>query len=171
MLLRIFLTLLATLALSACEGRAKERTVGVTLTGLDHLPEHLSIQEFSVNGVSGHQAGKGGSQVCCLSLPARWRPGIKMRVAWAVTNWRDKVYSLHETEVELERYSEVGKLYVHFLPDGSVRAVSSLEYPESPTYSGPPYASVPRKWPWNKYPSDGKGNAKLVENAMEDHRK
>jgi hypothetical protein len=167
---RVFFVLLAALTLSACNGQAKEPTVGVTLTGLDHLPEHLSIQDFSVNGVSGHQAGKGGSQVCCVSLPARWRPGIRLRVAWAVTNWRDKVYSLHETEIELPRYDEVGNLFVHFLPDGSVRALSSLAHPMSPTYAGPAYATVPRKEPWNQYPSDGKGNAKLVKNAMQDHR-
>jgi hypothetical protein len=170
MLFRTLFLLLAALALAACNGQAKEPTVGVMLTGLDHLPEHLSIQDFSVNGVSGHQAGKGGRQVCCISLPAHWHPGIRLHVAWAVTNWRDKVYSLHETDVELERYAEVGDLFVHFLPDGSVRALSSLEYPESPTYAGPPYSSVPRKEPWNKYPSDGKGNARLVKNAMEDHR-
>jgi hypothetical protein len=109
--------------------------------------------------------------VCCISLPAHWRPAIKMHVAWSVTNWRDKVYSLHEADVELERYDEVGNLFVHFLPDGSVRVLSSLAHPMSPTYAGPPYSSVPRKWPARIYPTKGDGSDfRQVKNAMEDHR-
>lgn len=58
--------------LAGCQALApQERTVGVTLTGLDHLDAHLSIQNFWVNGSAGHQAGKGGGR--CAAWPYRTR--------------------------------------------------------------------------------------------------
>lgn len=157
---------LCALALTACA--QPEPMVGVPITGLDHLAEHLSIQEFSVNGQGGAQAGKGGSHVCCVEIPARWRPGLTVKVRWGVTNWPAKVYSLHEREVPLEKYDEIGNLYVHFLRDGSVRAISSLVYPEKPSYRGPAYSTVLRKEPWEIHARNpGEPEFLEVPNAME----
>ena len=129
--------------------------VGVTITGLDHLAEHLSIQDFWVNGTSGHQAGKGGRKVCCVQVPGRWRPGIYLQVRWAVTNWKRRVYGYHEARVEVEPYGEeIGPLWVHFLPDGSVRAVVSMyaAWGRDGYYPGPSYDTVlTRKQPWTDY--------------------
>lgn len=144
---------MALIALAAgCQAVApRERTVGVTLTGLDHLDAHLSIQNFWVDGVSGHQAGRGGRSVCCVSLPATWRPGLTVKVQWAVTDWRRKVYSMHERVVPVDRYDELGNLNIHFLRDGSVRAVSSMYAPwgEGGYYPGPSYDTVLKKRPWD----------------------
>lgn len=136
--------------LSACTP-APEPVVPVPITGLDHLADHLSIQQFSVNGQGGAQAGKGGSHVCCVNLPAKWRPGLTVNVAWGVTNWPAKVYSLHERDVAVDKYDEVGNLYIHFLRDGSVKALSSLYHPMGENYPGPAYSTVPRKEPWEIY--------------------
>lgn len=144
---------------------ATEKTVGVTLTGLDHLDADLSIQNFSVNGVSGHQAGGGGRSVCCVSLPEVWRPDLKVNVRWAVTDWKRKVYSEHERIVPVERYDEVGMLYVHFLRDGTVRVISFNGYPEKAGYPGPPYSTVLEKRPWDIDLRPGETFPK-VENAM-----
>lgn len=144
--------LVMALWLTGCQASpATEKTVGVTLTGLDHLEAHLSIQEFSVNGVSGHQAGGGGSSVCCVSLPAVWRPGLTVTVKWGVTNWPHRAYSWHERVVPVERYDEVGMLYVHFLRDGAVRVISFNGYPELEGYPGPAYETVLDKNPWKVY--------------------
>lgn len=166
--LRVWLAAaLLLVGLSACITRL-EPTVGVPITGLDHLAETLSIQQFSVNGQGGAQAGKGGSQVCCVSLPKYWRPGLTVKVVWWVTNWPAKVYSRHEQDVPVEKYDEVGNLYVHFLQDGSVRVLSSLPYPENPSYPGPAYSTVPRKSPWKVYrPKAGEPEFPQVPNAME----
>ncbi|MBI5333324.1 MAG: DUF3304 domain-containing protein [Burkholderiales bacterium] len=127
--------------LSGCHASPPaEKTVGVMLTGLDHLEAHLSIQEFSVNGVSGHQAGRGGRSVCCVSLPEVWRPDLKVDVRWAVTDWKRKVYSEHERIVPVERYDQVGMLYVHFLRDGTVKVISFNGYPEKEGYPGPSFS-------------------------------
>ena len=143
--------------LAGCQANEpRERTVGVNLTGLDHLEAHLSIQNFWVNGVSGHQAGKGGSTVCCVSLPAVWRDGLTVQVRWAVTNWPHKAYSIHERVVPVDRYDELGTLNIHFLRDGSVRAVSSMyaSWGRGGYYPGPSYETVLRKHPWDIYLSE-----------------
>lgn len=152
--------------LSGCQASpSSKETVGVMLTGLDHLDTHLSIQEFSVNGVSGHQAGRGGSSVCCVSLPAVWRPDLQVKVQWAVTDWKRKVYSEHELIVPVERYDEVGMLYVHFLTDGHVRVITFNGYPEKEGYPGPSYSTVLKKRPWDIELRPGETFPK-VENAM-----
>lgn len=152
---------------SACS--AKEDTVGVGLTGLDHLAAHLSIQNFWVNGSSGHQAGKGGSTVCCVSLPATWRPGLIVHVKWGVTNWKRRVYSYYERDVAVDRYDAPGNMYVHFLRDGEVRVLADGFYPEKPGYPGPSYDTVLKKKPWDIYARQpDEPLFDLVPNSMED---
>lgn len=146
--------LVMALWLTGCRASpATEKTVGVTLTGLDHLEAHLSIQEFSVNGVSGQQAGGGGSSVCCVSLPAVWRPGLTVKVKWGVTNWPHKAYSWHERVVPVEQYDEMGDLHIHFLRDGSVRAICTMygAWGTDGLYPGPSYETVLDKNPWTRY--------------------
>lgn len=140
--------------LSAKDGKG----VPLTLTGIDHLADHVSVQNFSVNGTSGMQAGKGGREVCCVSVPAHWRPGLMVDVRWGVLNWRDRSAGRYRAIVELERYTEPGQLYVHFLPDGKVRVVTSMEGPRSPDYPGP-RDPIPQKYPWDVY--DLPGGTKL----------
>ena len=146
------LTLLA-LCLMSCKAGSREETVGAGLTGLDHLAEHLSIQEFSVNGTHGHQAGRGGRTVCCVSLPAKWRAGLTVNVRWGVTNWKRRVYSRYEREVPVEPYDEIGQLYVHFLHNGDVRVITSMyaAWGRGGYYPGPSYDTVLRKHPWTVY--------------------
>lgn len=175
---RHLLAAVLAMALAACQAKPTEETVGVGLTGLDHLAEHLSIQDFSVNGTHGHQAGRGGSTVCCVRLPAAWRPGLTVRVSWAVTNWKRRVYTEFERDVALEMCSgPTGRLWVHFLGDGSVRAVScdvgpGLWHP-NPEYPGPqPLADVlSRKQPWEDYAvAPDEPEFTQVGDAMEDRK-
>ena len=146
-------------------GQDADEPLGVTITGLDHLAEHLSIQDFWVNGTGGHQAGKGGSTVCCASIASPLRPQATVKVRWAVTNWRRRVYGYLEREVPLEVFDAGGALYVHFLPDGGVRAVLAEGYPEKPGYPGPSYDTVlTHKQPWRDYKRRA-GDAEMVEVA------
>ncbi|NBA97760.1 DUF3304 domain-containing protein [Pseudomonas sp. R5(2019)] len=128
--------------------------MGVGLTGIDHLPDHLSVQRFSVDGSGGGPAGGGGSLACCGRLPRKWQPDLTVKVRWNVTNWRDCKGEEHEAVVPVEPYDEIGRLYVHFFSDGSVRAVSSaLATPLSPDYKGP-HDRIPQKYPWQIYDLD-----------------
>ena len=74
----VMIVLLCGLAAS-CNADQNEEMIPVMLTGVDYLPEHLSVQSFSVDG---HQEGNArtGSQICCASLPANCRPGLRVRV-------------------------------------------------------------------------------------------
>jgi hypothetical protein len=142
---------LLALAMAACAADASKDGIGVGITGLDHLDDHLSVQNFWVNGYNAAQAGKGGRTVCCAILPRKWQSGMKVHVEWNVTNWRDRSSQTFERDVPVEPYDEVGQLWVHFLKDGRVRVVSSNYGPEAKDYPGP-HDPIPQKHPWAVYP-------------------
>ena len=136
---------------SACHSGSQSDNIGVGITGIDHLADHLSIQDFWVDGYNAAQAGKGGSLVCCATIPRVWRPGIMIKVRWSILDWTKSRGTFHEAVVPLEQYDEPGTLWIHFLADGSVRAVSSIDGPRSPQYPGP-RDPIPQKHPWDLYP-------------------
>ncbi|MGV2290596.1 DUF3304 domain-containing protein [Trinickia sp. YCB016] len=141
--------------LSGCQTLGKEQTFGSTLTGIDHLANQLSVSDFSVNGTGGFQAGTGASFVCCVVLPDKWYPGLTAHVKWEVSDWRDHVNGGEfEADVPVDRYFEHGRVWVHFLPDGTVRVVVSNDGPYSPLYPGP-HDPIPQKQPWKDYPKPG----------------
>lgn len=153
--------------LSACsamsEGSAPGEgdTTGVTLTGIDHLPEHLSVQNFWVNGYNGAQAGTGASIMCCGIVPKRWRPGLKAHVEWNVTNWKERTGQTFKADVPIDRYDEIGRMFVHFLADGTVRITLANMSAHSPIYPGT-REPIPRKQPWKTYPWPSEGDAKSL---------
>jgi hypothetical protein len=139
-------------ALTACQSMGKEPTFGADLTGIDHLADHLSVSNFSVNGTGGFQAGKGGSNVCCAVLPEKWHPGLTAHVKWDVSDWKHGGGRSYEADVPVDQYAKVGHLWVHFLANGSVRIVMSDIGPYAPDYPGP-HDPIPRKQPWYMYPA------------------
>ena len=149
------LVLLAMSLVAGCE----EQTAGVGITGIDHLPDHLSVQDFYVDGYSAFRAGGSGGAVCCALLPKRWRPDLTVEIRWNVTNWRDCEGNDYVRRVLVEPYSEPGRLWVHFLRNGEVRAISSGIGPRNPDYPGP-HDPIPSKRPWNIYPLDATCEAK-----------
>jgi hypothetical protein len=143
---------LLTWVLAGCGSfRADNATEGVSMTGIDHLADHLSVQDFWVDGRSGFQAGKGGSVVCCARIPLKWTPSASVEVRWEVANWRDGTWRCFRRSVQLEPYEQLGRLYVHFLPDGGVKAAVSDLAPWSNEYPGP-RIPIPQKEPWKVYP-------------------
>ena len=143
---------LLTWALAGCGNVGGDNAMeGVSMTGIDHLADHLSVQDFWVDGRSGFQAGKGGRVVCCARIPLKWTSSASVEVRWEVANWRDGTWRCFRRRVPLERYEEVGRLYVHFLPDGGLQAVVSNYVPRSAAYPGP-HAPIPMKEPWDNYP-------------------
>lgn len=148
------------LAVGACEAMRGTETdedysIATTITGIDHLPEHLGVQSFSIDGQTGGAAGKGGSSMCCMRLPGAWHPDMMVRIDWGVTNFRDCTADEYVTHVPVERYEEVGALYVHFFADGSVRVVSSNDGPAGASHPESVYpvkTPIPNKEPWSRYP-------------------
>lgn len=163
------------LLLASCDaGQPKQSMVPTSLTGIDHLADHLSVQNFWVNGASGHQAGTGGRVVCCVNLPRQWRADLTVVVEWNTTNWRDCGWESRERRVPVERYEQVGALHVHFLSNGNVRVISSDIgpgiYQPNEDYPGP-HDPIPNKSPWHVYASEhdrcpGQDNPTVMERAQ-----
>ena len=141
-----------TCALAGCGNLRGDGVMeGVSMTGIDHLADQLSVQDFWVDGRSGFQAGKGGSVVCCARIPLKWTPSASVEVRWEVANWRDGTWRCFRRRIPLEPYDELGRLYVHFLPDGGLKAVVSNYAPRANVYPGP-RMPIPKKEPWDQYP-------------------
>jgi len=92
---------------------------------------------------------------CCIALPAKWRPGIKVLLEWTEYDHtpviagdnpeihRD-VIGKHKQEMEIPRYEKVAYLHVTFLPKGKVELVISQFEPSAPEWQG----SI-NQTPWN----------------------
>lgn len=123
----------------------------VSLTGSQHIGPNFNIAEFYVNGYDGSNVGReggGGSQVCCVLLPKKWRPGLVVEVRWAVGDWSNEnraetdaydyksvTFTCFRAMVPVEKYETAERVFVHFFKGGRVRVVSG--FPD-PAYSGHP---------------------------------
>lgn len=122
--------------------------IPVDITGVQHMGANFNVPEFYVDGAWGSNVGReggGGSSVCCVVLPRKWREGITVEIRWSVTDWgKENVketdignYSslitegTYKAKVPLEKFSAPGDLYVHFFRNGKVRVLSSQTYPEN----------------------------------------
>jgi hypothetical protein len=114
------------------------RSMPVSLIGVHHLGEDYTVYRFYINKSIGDNIGEGGgggSLVCCIVLPEIWGPSLKVDVRWEVDHIirsnnpripeQAELKGMYRAEVPIEKYSELGNLYVHFFPDGRVRAIVS----------------------------------------------
>jgi len=117
-----------------------ERTVGVSVTGYNHTKDKY-VYMFSVNGAGGPNIEPnegGGKMVCCASLPAEWRPGMRAKIWWQYgrKNDGDPQPPPQQIELEVPNYGKrVGDIHVHFYDDDKVNLVISscdLEHPLYP---------------------------------------
>jgi hypothetical protein len=114
----------------------------VGLTGTQHMGPNFNVSGFYVDGAYGSNVGReggGGSDVCCVLLPNKWRPGLTAEVRWAVGDWSKENLTetaagnytsitsegVYKALVPVEKYDVPGQLYVHFFIGGRVRVVSS----------------------------------------------
>ena len=144
------------LLLTGCAQPAA-RAGGGTIDAINHTK--WAINHFSINGQSGidsigpFQGGGGG---CCFSVPARWAPGMTVRVDWETGQgssagfpgfadrakykaWIadiDAQKRQHSKTVPLPDYNgqDVCGITVHFLPCDDVKVTTSCY-----TYGRPSY--------------------------------
>ncbi|WP_408600223.1 DUF3304 domain-containing protein [Pseudomonas sp. PLMAX] len=128
-----------------------------TLDAINHT--HWAINHFSVDGRSGidiigpYQGGGGG---CCFMAPARWQPGMTVRVDWETgagrsagypgtgdwlkyLAWVDQINAQkrqHSKVVPVPDYTgqKVCGLTVHFLPCEELQVSTSCYAYGSPEY-------------------------------------
>lgn len=70
------------------------------------------IYSASVNGAGGANISAWGGDVCFISLPRAWYPGMKVRVWWNMPVGVKSV--IKEKAVEVEGYERPGSVYMHF---------------------------------------------------------
>ncbi|MGW8393952.1 DUF3304 domain-containing protein [Pseudoduganella sp. HUAS MS19] len=88
--------------------------------------------------------GAGGANVCCVMVPRKWYPGMKVPVRWDMPEGSKHVYK--EKIVEVERYEESGgSLYIHVFPNDAIRVVISKYAGWSPKHPIPPPWSLPQR--------------------------
>lgn len=114
---------------------------GVSLTGVHHMGDKFNVAQFYVDGYDGSNVGReggGGSDVCCVMLPRKWRPGLSVEVRWSVNDWthenRTEIAAGNDrsiggrgyiARVPVEPYEVAAHLWVHFFAGGRARVVSS----------------------------------------------
>ncbi|MHB9798108.1 DUF3304 domain-containing protein [Pseudomonas sp. MT3] len=143
--------------ISGCSAAPPEN-LPTPIEGYNHTS--AAINRFTVNGGGGPNIGPhqgGGKQNCCVSLPTKWRPDLKVVIEWekdpdpyASQYWPQPRYSdawskaaaEHETHythhravVELPPYDRVGAVVVHFFPCDQVKVIATLH-----AYGHPQYA-------------------------------
>jgi len=130
-------------------GACSEKMMGTSVTGYNHS-KIQPIFTFTVNGAMGsnlNQESGGGASSCCVSIPERWRPGLKATVVWVYD--RDQgdpnpVPPPQEKVVEIPEYKHGGRVWVHFYDNHEVKIVVS------PCSIGHPFHSMSEqdKLPW-----------------------
>lgn len=66
----------------------------------------------------------GGASICCVSVPLKWRPGLKAHVEWDMPIGSQHTYQ--EKTVDIEPYGpddSGGSVYIHLFPNGEVKVV------------------------------------------------
>lgn len=149
--------LLAGLALSACVGIGGQ-PLGASMTALNY-----TVQGYDWVAVAQPQTPEqaeaadmvkpyGGSGImCCVSLPAKWQPGMRLVVqtkdetkAKTAAEWSKENIPLKLRLVDVPPYAEddVGTVWVQLLPDDKVALVVSRYDPSNSNWPG-----VIKGWP------------------------
>jgi len=106
-------------ALSGALVGCMDEKIPISIVGYNHTDKY--IHSFTVNGGGGSNSfphSGGGSIVCCIEVPQKWRAGMKAKI-----RWMNEDDSWNETTVDIPKYSpELGDFQVHFFSDGSVKA-------------------------------------------------
>jgi hypothetical protein len=113
----------------------------VSLTGVHHMGDKFNVAQFYVDGYDGSNVGReggGGSNICCVRLPRKWRPGLSVEVRWSVNDWTRENRAQIEAgddssvgglgyiaQVPVEPYEVAQHVWVHFYRDGKARVISS----------------------------------------------
>ncbi|MGR7750016.1 DUF3304 domain-containing protein [Klebsiella aerogenes] len=136
---------------------ASQGTLAGTIKAINHT--RWAINAFSVDGQSGidiigpYQGGGGG---CCYQVPAKWRPGMTVKVNWETgvgdmngfpgfgddakyLAWEKKMIKLnkrHSKVVSVPDYTgqETCRITVHFLPCDRAKVTTSCANYGSPGY-------------------------------------
>lgn len=120
---------------AACSGT---NNANLELSGLNYTDKGISM--FSVDGYGGHSIfpnGGGGKFVCCVTIPRKWRAGMKVTVRWTdddrvPDSWKERVVDVPEYTKQ-----DMGAFAVHFYPDDTVKVLVTSKIVGHPDYPYP----------------------------------
>lgn len=136
---RLFGIIVGCFFLTGCAVSASEssETYGAQIGIVNHTGNYIySAAVGDGGGGSSFPYHAGIANICCVSLPKIWRPGLEYVVRWDVPEGRK--HNIREKVVKVERYYESGSVYVHFFDNDEIRIVVSRWYGESQNHPIPP---------------------------------
>ena len=111
-------------------GGCQKKMVPAGVTGYNHMKER-AIADFTVNGAIGsnlNPGSGGGGESCCVSIPAKWRPGLKATVAWVYDRDQGDTRPLPPAQnlvVDIPQYKTPGNFHVHFYENHKIKVIIS----------------------------------------------
>jgi Protein of unknown function (DUF3304) len=138
-------------------GCFEEEKEGVSYVGVNHTTE--GVVDVTINGSGGIMAayphGTSGD-VCCVTVPAKWKPGLSVTIAWEDGGrlllddlGKEVIRNGHTVLVRGQRktnvvsvpqYDAPQMLWIHFFPNDEIKLVMSKYGPGHPKHGLPdPY--------------------------------
>ncbi len=115
---------------------------GLTLINYTDMDVYASVwnAEFPNPGQGasegvGPRAGGGGT-VCCVPIPSRWRPGIKMLVWYSNKNWQPENGVVKVVDLPEYPDGRPGSLYLMLHSESELELLSSIYAPGHPLWPG-----------------------------------
>lgn len=122
----------------------EEEPLASFIIGVQHIGKKHTIPEFYVDGYPGGTLGEertASAWICCVVLSRKSKAVMTARIQWDVIDWsrspsgqvwtdyKNAIYlGPYQADVKIENGNESGFLFIHFFPNGKVRAVVS-NYP------------------------------------------
>jgi hypothetical protein len=144
---RLVPLVIVSLAISACsrtadksETKVADETMDLKLNALNYTDVPIGV--FYVDGTSGANVASrigsgGGTIICCVSVPAKWHPGLTVTVVWRDDNMymKDpKALASRVVPVEPYEYFSDGFLWVLFFPNDKIKVYASQWGPGAPDF-------------------------------------
>lgn len=169
---RMWIIGVAVLLLACGKELPKNEASASTISGFNYSSE--GIQEYYVNGAwgGGISIGGGYGTVCCVNLPERWSPDLKVTIGWRRSDcgqrgpentrcpplpldfqmgqkppeWK---YRTLKKEVLIEPFDKGDTVQVFFLPDDEVKVYVTAfdpEHKDHPAKLGRPHPLDNPNW-------------------------
>ncbi len=145
----------ACLSCALLVGCFEEEKTGVSVIGVNHTD--IDIIEVSPTGgrggiVSAYPHGTSGN-VCCITIPTKWRPDLTATIAWQnasiakldssgnrvlIDGKAILIEQLRKSKtVPIPKYESAEDLWIHFFPNDEVKLVVSKYSPGHPKHGLP----------------------------------
>ncbi|NZA28501.1 DUF3304 domain-containing protein [Luteimonas sp. SJ-92] len=121
-----------------------ERTFGSSVTLMRHNPTDTLARSGMVESAWGGPAGTGGTAVCCVSFPVRWRQGLQAKLCRERSEPFDRENPVlgeeacdrHENVLSVHQYEKLGRTWLHISSDSEVLVIPSMVGPGHPEHHG-----------------------------------